>query len=275
MRYLITLILFISLSFPAIGQRHELVLFGGISSYKGELNDDLFNTDVIHAAFGLHYRYNINSHYSLRLALNRAALSGADSNSNYLYDKVRNLSFTTNYTELAGIVEFNFFPYFIGNKKWPVSPFIFSGLSVFGYNPKAEYNDEMIELQPLGTEGQGTNLYPDREKYKLTQGTFMVGGGIKFSVSKRIGVNLELGIRQVFSDYLDDVSTTYVDRSVLIAENGSLAAILSDRSYNAQNDNYDGKQRGNSTNPDRFMVAGISLAIRLGNPNKVVCDSFK
>ncbi len=271
-----SIILFFSLiSLTTYGQRHEIVLFGGASSYKGELNNNLFDTKEMHLAYGLQYRYNINPHYSLKLALNRAKISGADSNSNYLYDRVRNLSFRSNITELAGVVEFNFFPFFIGNTDWPFTPFIFSGFSVFGYKPEAELNDEWIELQPLGTEGQGTSAYPDREKYKLTQGSLIMGGGLKFSLSKRIGVNLELGIRQAFTDYLDDVSTTYVDRSILLAENGPESYILSDRSQNAQNDNYDGKQRGNSTNPDRYMIAGISLAIRLGNPNKIDCDSFK
>ncbi len=77
-------------------------------------------------------------------------------------------------------------------------------------------------------------------------------------------------MRKTYTDYLDDVSTTYADKAIL-SENGVLAVILSDRSPGASNDNFIGKQRGNSRDTDKYMFAGITLSFRLGNLTRENC----
>ncbi len=257
-----------------VAQSTELGLSIGTTVYKGELNHDLADIRFHNLAGGINFRKNLNDHWALNASLLVGKLIGADSLSESLYDVNRNLSFQSGIAELAGRVEFNFFPYQIGSGDWPFTPFLFIGFSAFRFNPKGELNGNLYELQPLGTEGQGSSLYPDRKKYKRTQVAIPYGGGFKFSVSKRIGINIEAGVRKTYSDYLDDVSLTYADRNILLIENGSLSALLSDKSPNQQLDNFTGKQRGNSQDYDKFMYTGITFAFRLGSLTNDKCEPF-
>src|SRR5690606_13448162 len=77
-----------------------------------------------------------------------------------------------------------------------------------------------VFLKPLSTEGQGLPQYPDRKPYKLTQFAIPFGAGVKFRVSRNTVLAYEVGLRKIFTDYLDDVSTTYVDQATLLQERG-------------------------------------------------------
>ena len=252
------------------GQGSEIGLFVGASTYKGELKHELFTLDYIHPVVGVQFRKNFNPHWSANINLNYGKISAADSTSDDPFQLTRNLSFKSRILELGGRFEFNFFPYQFAGGDWPFTPFLFIGVAGYRFNPLAELGDEDIELQPLGTEGQGTAAFPERKKYKRTQIAIPYGGGFKFSLTRRIGINLEVGVRKTYTDYLDDVSTTYVDKAVLL-ENGITAVILSDRTPGDLNDNFPGKQRGNSQDTDKYMFGGITFSFLLGKLNKQNC----
>lgn len=131
-------------------------------------------------------------------------------------------------------------------------------------NPMTEYNGEMIELQPLGTEGQGSNLNPN-SPYSLTQFAIPFGVGIKLNLSRGVAISLEYGLRKTFTDYLDDVGGNYVDQVALSAANGDLAARLADRSIG-------GFQavgpRGNSATNDWYNIFGAMITFPLGKESK-------
>ena len=61
----------------------------------------------------------------------------------------------------------------------------------------------------MGTEGQGTTTFPDRKKYSLIQFSAALGGGVKIAVSNSFNIIFEYSTRKTFTDYLDDVSTTF------------------------------------------------------------------
>ena len=87
---------------------------------------------------------------------------------------------------------------------------MFAGIGVYRYNPYAYSGGNKVFLQPLSTEGQNIIGYPDRKKYSLTQFAVPFGGGFKFAVSENLRVGIEMGIRKLFTDYLDDVSKGYM-----------------------------------------------------------------
>ena len=72
-----------------------------------------------------------------------------------------------------------------------------------------DYYSQWIDLQPLGTEGQGTTAYPDRKKYSRTQIAIPMGGGVKISLNDNLNIAFSFSARKTYTDYLDDVSTTY------------------------------------------------------------------
>jgi hypothetical protein len=56
--------------------------------------------------------------------------------------------------------------------------------------------------------------YPERKEYKLTQLNFPLGAGIKLECSALLNLRLEILHRITRTDYLDDVSTRYIDPSL-------------------------------------------------------------
>ena len=92
-----------------------------------------------------------------------------------------------------------------------------------------------------------------------------VGIGFKYTLDRSWGVGLELGIRKTFTDYIDDVSTTYFDFSNYSGTN-PLSAQLSDRSnHSVQFITDPGAQRGDPRENDSYMFAIFSLNYKLTN----------
>jgi len=277
-RYILLSSLFFSLFLQqSKAQYEEIGLQGGITHYKGELATHLFKPGEIHPYVGFFFRHNWNRHWSWKVELNIGKISGSDVHAKNGFEQNRNLSFHSSILELSPQIEFNFFAYETGNQEYPFTPYIFTGLAVFRFNPKAELNDEVFELQPLGTEGQGSN---GTKKYKRIQMAIPIGGGLKFAAGGSVGIGIEVGARRTYTDYLDDVSTVYPDQQVLLATQGAAAVALSDRSYSGISpsptvpDVYN-KQRGDSKNKDWYLFAGVTLYFRLSSMIKDSCKPFK
>jgi len=217
----------------------------------------------------------MNNHWAHRLGLNYGTVIADDAASDQDYQKRRNLSFKSSIWDLHYYLEFNFFPYQLADPNSRFTPFIFGGINGYLFNPKAELNGEWYNLQSLGTEGQGTSAFPDRNPYKRLQFAIPFGGGVKFKVSRRIGFTLEAGARRLYTDYLDDVSTTYADKDVILAENGEIAAILSDRSVDGQAIGNTNRQRGNASDRDWYMFTGITINYAISKKYNDNCTPFK
>lgn len=199
-------------------------------NYIGDLNNQsMFGT--VNLAGGITARYNIDSRWSIALFGTYGHIESTD------YIARRNLSFRSMLAEAGARAEFNFFPY--GAHKATLkrsTPYIFVGVGFFKFNPQALYFDptggvsEWYDLQPLGTEGQGLAAYPDRQKYKLVEVSMPFGVGYRWRVTDNMHLTVEYGWRRTWTDYLDDVSTTYVGSDLLNSQGSSMAATLADRS---------------------------------------------
>jgi len=211
---------------------------------------------------------------------------------------IRNLSFRNDIKELSGQVIIDLFQN-RGNylRRPDFVPYAFIGVGVMHHNPKAYWDggapnlgapslpEGWYELQPLGTEGQnlGGN-YP--EPYKRLQFVIPAGLGIRYKLDRNWDLSFEVGWRKTFTDYLDDVSGTYADKSALLSqggETGIASAILSDRSFASPEAagtivsdpsginrsigyGYEGAQRGDKSDKDWYIVSGFNLTYIL-NPN--------
>jgi len=270
------LILFFALiSLSTYAQRSEVGLFAGGSYYLGDLNPNR-HFGNIQPAFGVVYRYNLNLRWALKVNALYGGLLGDDA-SQVGFDKERNLSFKSSLMDFSGQIELNFLPYFTGSDKYRFSPYIFAGLAIYNFNPKAKYNGQWYELQPLGTEGQGTTAFPNRQTYSLTQVAFPFGIGIKYGLTKYLCIGAEWSLRKTFTDYLDDVSTTYVDPIQLEAEKGPIAAALSNRSLSTPGSPViePGKARGNAGTKDWYSFTGITLTMKIVTQKDHGCRDFQ
>ncbi len=258
MKKLFALMLVLS-PFIGFSQHTEVGIMVGASAYEGDLSHSSIAKKLqeTRPAFGAFARYNINNYVAARLTFNYGTLTSSDANSKLENRNRRNLSFRSNIFEFGLTGEFNILGYQPYNLEKIFSPYVFAGIAVFKYNPKAELNDEWIELQPLGTEGQGLAEFPEREIYNLTQFAIPFGGGLKYALNDSWNIGLEAGLRMTFTDYIDDVSTTYVGEGLLLESRGELAAALSNRSGAPIEA---GESRGKADVNDWYIFGGITVS---------------
>lgn len=262
----------------------EIGLFGGVAYYLGDLNDEHFTLAQPGAAIS--YKYNLDRRFTLRGMFLYTELRGSDKlNSNDINKLNRNLHFRSKITELSAMVEFNFLPYETGNYRFPFSPYVFTGISFYQFNPQArtldtdnpfqndgdESNNLWVDLQELGTEGQQSSYYPEKDPYLLSQFSIPMGLGIKFSLGDKFSLSAEYGVRMTFTDYLDDVGGTYANPEILNLDN-PLAASLSDRSINNDPNSIGNtdKLRANENKwNDWYVFTGLTLSYKIYRKPKV------
>jgi hypothetical protein len=211
----------------------------------------------------------MTTRWSWRFTATYGNVHGADSQSDDPFQLNRNLSFKSHILELAAGVEIDLFKYRINDMKYPISPYFFYEIAYFNMNPQGEYLGNPVDLQPLGTEGQGTAL-SDKNRYNLHQLSIPLGIGVKFNLAKRVAISVEYGIRKTFTDFLDDVSGNYVDHDQLRALNGPLAAELAEPSLSGIGSSPAGLNRGNSANKDWYSFYGVMLTFKPFKRN--ICD---
>lgn len=269
------MLLFGAFFMPAVSaQRSEFGAMGGCSFYLGDLNQARLFKDV-HPAGGFMFRYNLTPRWAVKADFLFGKLSSSDLGTDHAN---RNLSFSSPLTEFSAEAELNFLKLYNQIGKNRFSPYIFAGITLFSFNPKAELNGVVYDLQSLGTEGQGLEGGADK-RYSLTNVAIPFGIGIKFTMGRYFSIGAEWGFRYTFSDYLDDVSTVYYDNDVLRAQRGDVVGDLADRTPELIDPitlehlavNTAGTQRGNMTNNDLYSFVGIFFTVKFGNEDKT-CD---
>lgn len=248
-------------------QRFHITVFGGFANYQGDLQSKYFTLNQSNLGVGLGVKYDLTPNFALRAGLNYGTIE-ADDKQNEPKLQPRNLSFRSRIVEGNLLLEYTLFD--LTEKK--LSPYAFAGVALFHFNPYA--NDTLgnkIYLKPLSTEGQGLAQYPDRKPYKLTQFAIPFGAGVKFRISDNTVLGYEIGLRKTFTDYLDDVSTRYVDPFALSTARGLKAVEMSYRGGELKDGdpNYpaEGSLRGGSKYKDWYYFTGLTLTIGLNTGN--------
>jgi hypothetical protein len=240
----------------------QIGLFGGISNYVGDMTDKPYKNSK--GAFGITAGYQILNRVNLRAGFTFAKVSGADSLAKQDDIRLRNLSFQSNISEFSLVAEFNTFD--MQYQNW--SPYLFAGLAVFHFDPYTfDRQNNKVYLRPLSTEGQGLPGY-SQKPYALTQLALPFGGGIKYNISSNLRIALEIGLRKLFTDYLDDVSGNYADPNDLMAAKGQQSVDLSYREDElpAGDLNYPQKgiTRGSPKYKDYYYFSGLHLVYQFG-----------
>lgn len=219
-----TTILLMLVCFALRAQPIDIGFTIGSMAYNGDLspNSPVDLIQQIRPAFGVFGRTSFSNHFSAKLMINFGSVDGNDAYGAYP---------DRGYQFQSGIFEANLTGelHLIRIRHTESSftfPYIFGGIGMFHFNPKAELDDgSFVELQPLGTEGQGLPGY--EEPYALTQFNVPLGAGVRFVLSDRWSVSFEVGGRLLFTDYLDDVGGSRVNYADVYEGNGPLAAQLS------------------------------------------------
>ncbi len=264
MRIWISIGLVFMVSTVGVAQRGwEVGLMGGISYYVGDLNTN-YSLKTPGHYFSAVGRYNFNSRLAAKGSIGLSRVMADDQYSSNIYERARNLSFRSDIKEIGARLEFNFLPFIHGSKDAFFTPYLFSGIGIFNFNPEARLDGEWVYLQPLGTEGQDID-----SEYRTSSVNWQFGIGMKISLNYEWSVNIEVASNNTLTDYLDDVSTIYPDMLVLRRLRGVQAVELSDRSINvpgipASTIGDLGRQRGDSTNNDHYIQLSVGILYYFG-----------
>jgi hypothetical protein len=276
--------------------RYELVGGLGTATFMGELGGrgeathmmGDFNFTSQRALLSAGMRYKLLEPLAVKGIISLGWLSGDDSKCTDIYRLDRNLSFKSHILEIATQLEFSIIKEPVNHryslrrrrkfslKNIKVNTYIFAGISGFWFNPKGldegpEGTGEWVSLQPLHTEGQG--YIASREPYSRIQMAFPFGIGFKYNLNRKISIGAEFGARYTLTDYIDDVSTSYIDNAWL-KRIDPLAARMADKSLLSEYPvkwDHDGNkvlypagdQRGDSKYNDFYFFSFVTVAYKL------------
>jgi opacity protein-like surface antigen len=227
----------------------------GLANYQGDLQERRFTFKQAEMVGSIGARYDLSEHFTGRGFISYGTIKAADAENKSTSLQQRNLSFESRIKELELSMQYNIFS--LNDQWW--TPYAFAGVAFFNFKPYAyDNNGTKTFLQPLSTEGQG--FIAGRKEYKRTVITIPFGIGAEYALNEDMRVGLELGYRRTFTDYIDDVSTTYVDQAQLQAARGSTAVQMAYRG----NGTYPagGSLRGNEDNKDGYYFVQLTFTIR-------------
>jgi hypothetical protein len=262
----------------------EIGIHGGVAGYAGDIGGALGSNrfkdasfGLLRPAFGINATHRMSDWASFRPGITVAQVMGDDatipspSETGAILSE-RNLSFRSNIAEFSLLADVN--PLYIirsyGRKDHKFNPYVSVGFGMFYYNPQANLDGTWYDLKPLRLEGQGFPDYPDRKQYSRISFNIPFGAGFKYYVSSKNYIGLEGMIRRTFTDYLDDVSKTYIDPAYFDAylspENAALARQLNSRG--TPNVAYVGGLRGNRPSDDYYYTVSLRFGFILNNHTK-------
>ena len=237
---------------------------------------------------GVYANFYATEWLGFRLAINQGKLEGYDSiikdkGGAEWHRKNRNLQFQS--SVLEGFIAAEFYPtvfleQYSGNQG-KIRPYGLIGFGMFKFNPKGKYydangNSAWVDLQPLRTEGQGMAEYSKRKPYKLMEMEIPMGIGVKYFIKENFYIGMEVLHRKTFTDYIDDVSTTYIDANLfdqyLTPEQAQMARQMHFRENFVPNAPLNrqptaNEQRGDPKEKDSFFSSILRFGWRLSDPN--------
>jgi hypothetical protein len=273
---------------------------GGPSKYLGDVGGhptsfaDILKPNKNTFFYGVSIQRFYKRKFNYELAVNAGKLAATDADIKFTStsDRYRrNLDFRTNILEASATA--HFYPLQFLNKKskvykFTVQPFVFGGLGYYSFNPQGSYYDQVfkqtywIDLKPLHTEGQGYTEYPNKKEYALQQVCIPYGFGFTYYVAENFFISLSMNNRKLFTDYIDDVSGTYINPKVhenyfTDQETQDIAKLMSDKSFliDPFAVNTAGEIRGNTIKADSFYNYNLKIGFRLGRKLSKKADYYK
>ena len=241
-----------------------------------------FDYQAIRPSIQLGYKYQFARHFSSRSFFNYSWLSGNDANTKEIFRQNRNLNFRTPIYELASAIEYSYefnqngHRYNLGGVRgfggWSAfsyTPYAYVGVGGYYFNAKGKYAGKWNALRTLTTEGEG--LVSTRKQYSPLQFTIPLGIGLRVRISKAWEIGIEYTQNICFTDYIDDVSTTYFDKNALLnSKGGQLSVDMANPALNNSpgsrlyTSTLPGEQRGDPKRKDSFMSLTLNVYCSLG-----------
>ena len=263
------LLLAIALILPFCGFSQDLDfgVTGGIALYSGDLTAKeiaIYANDFSWAG-GIFLRNRFSRFVGFRAGLTLGKIRGDE-----LINSVnieRGLNFQSNITEFSLLGEINLFHVSYPRNRTVISPYIAFGVAFFTFNPKINYKGQLLELRPLGTEGQGLSGYPNR--YSRGQFSIPFGGGVNILINDQLTLGAEMIFRSTLTDYLDDISSSQVKYGDIFTRKGELSAAISNPLLDPTRvENLEVTYRRGGPHNDWYIIPALTLSWRIKNTGK-------
>jgi hypothetical protein len=258
------LILFIISATASMAQPLRLHVGGGFSNYTGDLQQKRFTLQQADGVMSAGATFNFTDKLAIRSEYSYCHVGANDNRSRNRDIVARNLNFQSRIYDFSVMAEYDIF----NINDHPATPYIFAGVAAYHFSSYTyDRKGNRVWLALYNTEGQGLPEYPERKPYKRTQLNIPFGGGVKYPLSEDIYLAFEIGIRKLFTDYLDDVSSTYVDKDLLLARRGAQAVSLAYRGDEIKGSTRTyppaGTHRGSSKSDDYYYFGQIRISFRM------------
>lgn len=164
--------------------------------------------------------------------------------------------------------EINLVELLIDTSLYGVDIYYKTGIGLLNIDPKTMLNGQEYVLREYSTEGQG--LPGGGEQYGTNHLVIPFGLSFRFDLTNQISIGVDALSRWTFTDYLDDVSGSYPDLSVLQSNLGVESVMLSYRKSDITPGNYaaiQGQIRGNPDANDWYSYIGVSFQYRWSKPD--------
>jgi len=230
----------------------------GLAGYQGDLKKQTISLSQTHIMGSIGVQYDLAEHLTARSYLTLTSIR-ADDKKGTASMQQRNLNFRSKLFDWELTGQYNIFS--LNDKWW--TPYVFAGIGIYHFNPYTKDSaDNKTFLKPLSTEGQG--FIPGATSYKLTDICIPLGVGVSYALNEDMRIGLELGYRKVFTDYLDDVSTNYVDKTALLNARGQTAVDYAWRTDEINGAPYPPAKttRGNSDQKDGYYYIALTYTVR-------------
>ncbi len=189
----------------------------------------------------------------------------------------RNLSFRSKIAEVQVAIEIHplFFKNYNDDDPPRFSPYAVIGVGYYSFDPEANLAGQWFALAPLRLEGQGMAEYPDRKPYRLRQLNLLGGLGLRYEITSSLNARLELVHRKLFTDYLDDASTDYIDASLFPNYLPAVQAAIAQQLYFRRNEinasdiqPLPGDQRGDPEDNDAYFTIQAKIGLSFGRKRR-------
>lgn len=226
--------------FVSLGSAHFLGDLGGRDRAGTDFSPADLDYGQTRTAFGVGGRYRVTKWFNAAGTFNYLILKGDDAETFDVYRNNRNLNFKSNTFELMARAEFGYASARYSPKRYSIKKTLsssvhrktwalygYTGIGTFYYNPKGKTVDgKWVKLRPLHTEGQGLPGGP--KQYSRVAVCIPFGVYYKIIWDKKWSLGIDLCWRKTFTDYIDDVGTSYYDPVALGNAYGALAVQMAD-----------------------------------------------
>ena len=170
----------------------------GATNYRGEIAPE-YQMENNRPAFTAFYRKDVTVPVTLRAGFMAGVLRADDANVTGVnggvppLSRYRQANTKGSVWEASGVLEYNFMDFHRRTDKVHFTPYLFAGIAGFYANTTTESTNQELK-GALNSQGSMIGI------------AIPAGAGLKFAMTERLNLGLEVGVRKTFTDQLDHLS---------------------------------------------------------------------